>query len=126
LRLRAGRRPQVGRHLVVAAAAGPQLAAEGSDPLEQAALEGRVHVLVLGGRAEGAVAYRGPQRVERTQQVGELAVREQAGAVQDTGVRPRGGEVVRRQAPVEVHAHRQPGQGLARPAGEPAAPQPGG
>jgi hypothetical protein len=43
---------QVGGDLVVAAAAGPQLAAERADPLEQAALERGVHVLVGGGRAE--------------------------------------------------------------------------
>ena len=31
-----------------------------------------------------------------------------------------------REPPVELHAHRQPGQRLGRPAGEPAAPQPDG
>jgi hypothetical protein len=124
-RCRSASPTSVGRHLVVAAAAGAQLAAERADPLEQAALQGRVHVLVVGRRPEAAVVHRRAERVEGTQQVVELAVGEQAGAVQDTGVRPGGREVVRREAPVEVHAHRQPGQGLARPAGEPAAPQPG-
>ena len=39
----------------------------------------------------------------------ELVVVEQAGAVQHPGVRPRGGQVVGREPPVEVHAHRQRG-----------------
>ena len=38
--------PQIGRDLVVAAAAGPELAAELADPFQQAALECGVHVLV--------------------------------------------------------------------------------
>ena len=53
--------PQVGGDLVVAAAAGPQLAAELADPLEQAALERGVHVLVLGRRAERAVRQARPR-----------------------------------------------------------------
>ena len=48
--------PQVGRDLVVAAAAGAQLAAERADPLEQPALERGVDVLVVGRRPELAVA----------------------------------------------------------------------
>ena len=41
--------PQVSGDLIVAAAAGPQLAAEGAEPLEQPALERGVHVLVRHG-----------------------------------------------------------------------------
>ena len=64
--------------------------------------------------------------VERGEHLAELVVVEQAGAVQHPGVRPRGGQVVRREPPVELHADRQPGQRLGRPAGEPPAPQPVG
>ena len=48
--------PQVGRHLVVAAAPGPQLAAQRAEPLEQPAFERGVHVLV---------SDRGPERAVR-------------------------------------------------------------
>jgi hypothetical protein len=55
--------PQVGGDLVVAAAAGPQLAAERAEPLEQPALERGVHVLVGDRRPERAVrAPPGPGR----------------------------------------------------------------
>ena len=43
--------PQVGGDLVVAGPAGAQLAAERAEPLQQAALQRGVHVLVLDGRA---------------------------------------------------------------------------
>ena len=118
--------PQVGGDLVVAAAAGAQLAAERAEPLEQAALEGGVHVLVVDRRPERRRSRdRGVEVVERGEHLAELVVVEQAGAVQHPGVRPRGGQVVGREPPVEVHADRQPGQRVARPAAEPPAPQPG-
>ena len=44
--------PEVGRDLVVAAAAGPELAAERAEPLEQPPLERGVHVLVGDRRPE--------------------------------------------------------------------------
>ena len=119
-------RAEVGGHLVVAAAAGAQLAAEGAEPLEQAALQRGVHVLVVDRRAELAAADGVVEVVQRGEQPSELTAVEQAGAVQDAGVRPGGGQVVRREPPVEVHGHRQPGERLGRAAGEPAAPQPGG
>ena len=56
--------PQIGGDLVVAAAAGAQLAAEGAEPLEQAAFERGVDVLVGDGGAELAVAHGLGQLVE--------------------------------------------------------------
>src|SRR4051794_41481611 len=46
---------EIGRDLVVAAPSSAQLAAERTDPLEEAPLERGVHVLVLGSRPEQAV-----------------------------------------------------------------------
>ncbi len=117
--------PQVGRHLVVARAAGAQLAAEAAELLEQPALQRGVHVLVLDPRAERAVGDLGAQLVEGAQHPVQLVDVEQPRAVQDAGVRLGGEQVVRREAPVEVDADRQPGERLGRTALEPAAPQGG-
>ena len=57
--------PQVGGDLVVAAAPGPQLAAERAELLEQPALEGLVHVLVGLDRRERAGGHLGGQLGER-------------------------------------------------------------
>ena len=115
---------QVGGDLVVAAAAGPQLAAERADPLEQAAFERGVHVLVGGGRAEPAVAAGLPEAVQGRQQPGELLVVQQPGLVQHARVRGGGEQIVGRQPPVKLDADRQPRECLRRPGLEPASPQP--
>ena len=60
--------PQVGGDLVVAAAPGAQLAAERADPLEQAALERGVDVLVVGAGPERAVARVAVEVVEGAEQ----------------------------------------------------------
>ncbi len=116
--------PQVGGDLVVAAAAGAQLAAERAEPLQQAALQRGVHVLVGDGRPELARLAGALQVVERAEHALELVVVEQPRPVQHAGVRPRRRQVVRHEPPVEVHAHRQPGQRVGRAALEAAAPQP--
>ena len=116
--------PQVGGDLVVAAAAGPQLAAEGAEPLEQPPLERGMHVLVGERRAEGAVLYRPVQVVERLEHRVGLAVRQQPGPVQHPRVRAGRQQVVARQPPVELDAQRQPRQRVRGSALEPAAPQP--
>ena len=72
--------PQVGGDLVVAAAPRPQLAAEGSEPFQQAALERGVHVLVVYLRPERSRAHRGGELIERADHEGQLALVEQAGA----------------------------------------------
>src|SRR5659263_187245 len=74
--------PQVGGHLVVAAATCPQLAAQGAESLQETALQGGVHVLVLDRRPKRPVRRRGVQVVERGQHPGQLVVVEQAGLVQ--------------------------------------------
>ena len=117
--------PQVGGDLVVAGPAGAQLAAERAEPLQQAAFERGVHVLVVDGGPELAGRAGRLQVVQRGEHAAQLVGVEQAGPGQHPGVRPGGGQVVRGQPPVELHAHRQPGQRLGRPAGEPPTPQPG-
>ena len=73
--------------------------------LEQAPLQGSVDVLVLRRRSEDPVPRIVVELVERAQDPLGLVVVEQAGAVQHPGVCPRREQVVRRQPPVELHAH---------------------
>ena len=115
--------PQVGGHLVVAGPAGAQLAAEGAEPFQQAAFQGRMHVFVVDGRPELAGRARRLQVVQGGQHPAEFVRVEQAGRGQHPGVRPGGGEIVGGQPPVELDADREPGQDLRGAAGEPAAPQ---
>ena len=115
--------PQVGGDLVVAAAARAQLAAQRAEPLQQAALQRGVHVLVGGVGPELPVAAGPAQVLERGQHPGQLGLVEQPGPVQHPGVRGRGEQVVLGQPPVELDADRQPGQRLGGPGLEPAAPQ---
>lgn len=57
--------PEEGGHLVVAGPAGPQLAAEvGAEPLQQAAFQRGVHVLVGHGPGEGPARHIGFELVE--------------------------------------------------------------
>ncbi len=116
--------PEVGRHLVVAAAPGAELAAERAEPLDQAALQRGVHVLVGRRRREVPAGDVALEPVEGLHHLRELVVVQQPGPVQDAGVGPRRGQVVRRQPPVEVHRQGQRGQRVGRPALEPATPQP--
>ena len=72
-RVVAQQHPDEGGDLVVAAAAGAQLAAElAAGDLDQAALEGAVHVFVARGRQEPAVAHALLERGERGEHAGEL------------------------------------------------------
>ena len=106
--------PQVGGHLVVAAAAGAQLPAERPEPLEQPALQRGVHILVGGRRPEAAVPAGRVQVVEGGQHPVQFFIGQQAGPVQHPGVRARGEQVVRCQPPVELDAHREPGERFGR------------
>ena len=115
--------PQVGGDLVVAGTAGAQLATERAEAFQQAAFQGGVHVFVVDRGPELAGRAGRLEVVEGGQHAAEFIGVEQAGRGQDAGVRPRGGQIVGGQAPVELDAHRQPGQGLGGAAGEPAAPQ---
>ena len=97
-------KPQVGGHLVVAAAAGPQLAAQRAEPLEQPPFERGVHVLV-GHRGPERPVGAGPVQVfEGLEHRAQLGVGQQPGPVQHPGVGPGGPQVVPRQPPVELNA----------------------
>lgn len=115
--------PQVRGDLVVAGTAGAQLAAETAEPFQQAPLQGGVYVLVVDGRPERAGGAGGLQVVQCRQDLPQFLRVEQAGAGQDPGVCPGSGDVVRGQPPVELHAHRQPREGLGGAAGEAGSPQ---
>ncbi|GAA3111009.1 hypothetical protein GCM10020254_66400 [Streptomyces goshikiensis] len=117
--------PEEGGDLVVAGPAGAQLAAEvGAEPLQQAALEGGVHVLVGDGAGEGAVGDIGFEPVQARDHAVEFVGREQARLGEHPGVGAGAGDVVGRETPVEVDGRRQQGQRLRRAVGEPAAPEP--
>jgi hypothetical protein len=81
--------PEERRHLVVARAAGPQLAAEvRAELLQQTALQGGVDVLVGDGADEGAVRDGGLQPVEAREHTGQLVVVEEVRLVQHARVGP--------------------------------------
>src|SRR5690606_19121960 len=117
--------PEEGGHLVVAGAARAQLAAQvGAEALQEAAFQGRVHVLVGDGAGEGAVGDVRLQPVEAGDHAGQLVLGEQSRGVQNARVGAGTGDVVRRQAPVEVDGRGQFRQGLGGTVGETAAPEP--
>ena len=73
-----------------------------------------MHVLVGVGGDEGARRDVGVEPVQRVEHAGEGVVVEQAGGVQDAGVRPGALDVVPGQPPVEVGALRQRGERVGR------------
>ena len=72
---------------------------------------------------EGAGLHVGLEAVQAGEHRREVSSSQQAGGVQHPGVRPRAGDVVRREPPVEVRGLAQGRQRLGGAAGEPAAPQ---
>ena len=90
----------------------------GADPLDQAALERGVHVLVGGGRAERAGGDVGVQRVEPGEHAVELASPSSPAPVQRAGVRAGARDVVRGPAASRSASTGQCGQRLGRAAGE--------
>ena len=116
--------PQVGGDLVVAAAAGVELAAGRAGELGDAALDRGVDVLVARDELE---RVRRPARARRWSSAAEdlvdLDVRQQPGALQPADVGARAGDVVGPQAPVERQALRVGEQLVGRAALEPAVPE---
>ena len=116
--------PSHRRDLVIARPSGPQLPAElGPGDLDEPPLERGVDVLV-GFR--GDVLARGDppaELVECRDHPVELVCGEQSRTVEDGGVRLRSGDVVRRQAPIEVRRLAQRGQRIRRSVRESSAPQ---
>ena len=118
--------PDQGGDLVIAGTAGAQLAAELLPrPLQQAALEGGVYVLVLRGRGEGAGGDIGGELVQRCLHAGQLVDGQQPGGVQHGGVGLRAAQIVRGQGPVEVRGHRERRQGIRGTGAEAPAPEGG-
>ena len=113
-----------GGDLVVAAPAGAQPSAHlRTDLLQQEPLEGAVDVLVGRRWMEVARGVPLPQSIKTALELGQVAIGEQAGAVQGVGVRPRTGQVVGRQPPVEVGRAGQRLQLRRGALGEAAAPE---
>ena len=111
-------------HLVVAGPAGAELAAElGARALDQAALQGTVHVLIRLRRQVGAGGDVLVQLRQGRKHALEFGVVQQTGLVQHAGVRLGPGDVVAGQPPVKVRGLAQCGEGVRGATGEPAAPQ---
>jgi hypothetical protein len=116
--------PEQGRDLVIAGAARAQTSADmGAGALDQAPLQGGVHVLVVLGGSEGAGDDICFELVQAGQHRRECVVVEEASGREDLRVGTAARDVVARQAPVEVGRLRQCCKGIRRSAGEPAAPQ---
>jgi hypothetical protein len=115
--------PQVVRRLVVARPAGPDLAAGRAHPLDEHALEERVHVLIGGGGPQRPGGHVDGEHVEGAQERGQLRVVEQAGAVQFAHVRSGAVQVVGRHGEVARVRPGEPGQLRARPSPETPAPK---
>jgi hypothetical protein len=116
--------PKQRGHLVISRSARPQSAAEVlADPVDQAALQRAVHVLVGDQRPEATVGDVLGQTVEAREQAVTLLGCQQPGPKQHLRVGLRRGDVVRRQHPVEMRRLAQRGKGVRRAVGKPAAPE---
>ena len=104
-----GEQPQVGGHLVVAAAAGVQPAADVAGDLGDPPLDGGVDVLVARLEHEGALGELLLDPVERGQQDPGCRPRRAAPALQTQDMGPAASHVVGGQPPVEGQAD---GEGL--------------
>ena len=97
---------QVQRDLVVAAAAGVQLSADGAGALGQHALDRRMHVLRIGGPREGPVRDLGRDALELAHERGGLVLRDDALTPQHPRVRDAAAHVVRRRGACRARATR--------------------
>ena len=121
-----GPQPEVGGHLVVARAAGVQLAAHAADALGEQRLE--VHVDVLEGRIPGdrprfdVLAQPDQPALEDR----DLVLGQQPGSTEPADVRDRARDIVQREHRVDLDGARELRHPRVRPLAEPTAPQPHG
>ena len=118
--------PDQGGDLIVAAAAGSELAPEvGADFDDvEGSLECAVHILVAGLRNEGPVLDGDGEAVEARVHPGFFVGGEISGGGERLRMGVGAGEVVERERPVEVRGSAQFNEFGRRPRGEPAAPVP--
>ena len=116
--------PKQRGHLIISRPASPQTTPQvGADPVDQPALQRGMHILVGDQRPETAVGDIFGQAVQASQQPVALIFGQQPGIEQHLGVRAGGGDVVRRQYPVEMGRPAQCAQRGGRAVGEPSTPQ---
>ena len=112
------------RDLVVTRAPRAELASKRrTGTLNEPALEGGMHVLIVGAGHEVSGGDVGVEAGESRVHVLALLVGEQADAVQLVGVRMRTRDVDVRQAEIKMGRDAQRREGLRRASGEAAAPQ---
>ena len=93
-RSRRGPEPQVGDHLIVAAAGGVQLAADVAEPLDQRLLDVHVDVFQLGAQRKLALLQLPADLPQCLLDLPALLGRQQADLGQHLGVGDRAGDVV--------------------------------
>ena len=114
----------VRRRLVVAAPGRVEPAARVARDLDQAPLHGGMDVLVAGGERELAGLELGLDAGQAGVDGGHVLGRQDAGGPEHARVRPRAGQVLAPQAPVQRQAVVQALEGLGRLLAEPPAPKP--
>ena len=114
---------RVGDDLVVAAARRVQAPAGVADQLGEAALDGRVDVLVAGREGERAVAELAGDPLQALVDGGGVLGRDDPRRAEHPGVRARGGHVLRPHAPVDRQRGVDAVEGLVRAGAEAAAPE---
>ena len=114
---------EVGGDLVVAAAAGVQLPAQGPDALGEDALHGHVDVLVPGPEEVGAPLEVGQHALEAQDHPGELAGGKHIGSTEALGVGDASLDVLPEQLAIEGKAHGKPLHGRGHAPLEPSLPE---
>jgi hypothetical protein len=108
----------VGGHLVVARARGVQLPPHRAGDLGDAALDRHVDVLVVVAEGEAPLVELASDLVERREQLVAVAGLDDALLREHAHVRPRLGDVVRAQAPVEADRGVKGAEGVVLGLGE--------
>jgi len=94
--------PYVRSDLIVAAAAGMQLAGHRADKFPEAPLDGRVDVLICGGKREGPRAELLSDALQPRHERRDLIRRQHAGALERPRVGRARANIILRQAPVHL------------------------